>query len=144
GPLFGERAAELGLPEARLAYDATAPTAAELEARIDRDTTRGFTGLGPHLDDVAIAAGPRDLRSFGSQGEQRVAVLALLLGGPAPPRRAPLRLLDAALSELDPGRRRALAARVAQLGQVVIPAPHRSLLPAEPAQVVEVSPGQAR
>jgi DNA replication and repair protein RecF len=144
GPRFGERAAELGLADARLAYDATAPTAAELEARIDRDTTRGFTGLGPHLDDVAIASGPRDLRTFGSQGEQRVAVLALLLAEAELLRREPLLLLDDVLSELDTSRRRALADRVAELGQVVITATHRSLLPAEPAQVVEVSPGQAR
>jgi DNA replication and repair protein RecF len=144
GPLFGERAAELGLAGARLDYDARAPTAAELEARIERDTARGFTGLGPHLDDVAIAAGPRDLRSFGSQGEQRVAVLALLLAEAELLRREPLLLLDDVLSELDTGRRRALADRVVALGQVVITATHRSLLPAEPAQVVEVSPGQAR
>ncbi len=50
-----------------------------LEARLERDLDRGATGLGPHLDDVSIAAGSRDLRSFGSQGEQRTAVLALLL-----------------------------------------------------------------
>jgi DNA replication and repair protein RecF len=144
GPRFAERAGELGLPDARLGYDAAPPTAAELEARIDRDLTRGATGAGPHLDDVVIAAGTRELRSFGSQGEQRLAVLALLLAEAALLPREPLLLLDDVLSELDAGRRRVLAGRVAELGQAVITATHRSALPLEPAQVVEVTPGQAR
>jgi DNA replication and repair protein RecF len=144
GPPFAERAAELGLEDARLAYDAEAPTADELEARIDRDLARGATGAGPHLDDVLIAAGSRDLRTYGSQGEQRLAVLALLLAEAELLSREPLVLLDDVLSELDAGRRRVLAERVAGLGQVVITATHRSALPLEPARVVEVTPGQAR
>ena len=104
-PGFESNAAAFGLNGARLAYDAAAPSAAELEARLDRDLERGTTGLGPHLDDVGIYAGDRDLRSFGSQGEQRIAVLALILaearlieGRSGIP---PLLLLDDVLSELD-------------------------------------------
>src|SRR5207237_6562630 len=78
-PGFAERAGELGLPGARLVYDAQPPSAADLDARLERDLERGTTGLGPHLDDVSIVADGRDLRSFGSQGEQRLAVLSLLL-----------------------------------------------------------------
>ena len=143
-PSFADRAGELGLPGARLGYDAAAPTVEELEARLARDVERGATGAGPHLDDVTIASGERDLRQFGSQGEQRLAVLALLLAEaellPAPP----LLLLDDVLSELDPGRRRVLAERVAGMGQTMITATHRSALPIEPAQVVEVEHGTAR
>ena len=124
-----------------------APTVAELEARTERDLERGTTGLGPHLDDVAVLAGERDLRAFGSQGEQRLAVLALLLGEAEllEERRGvrPLLLLDDVLSELDSGRRRVLAERVAGMSQTVITATQRSALPLEPAQVVEVTPGQA-
>ena len=143
-PGFAERAGELGLPGARLAYDAEAPSAAALEARIGQDLARGSTGAGPHLDDVLIAAGDRELRSFGSQGEQRLSVLSLVLAEAELLRSEPLLLLDDVLSELDPGRRRVLAERVAAMGQVVITATQRSALPLEPAQVVEVSPGQAR
>jgi DNA replication and repair protein RecF len=143
-PGFAERAGELGLQGARLGYDAVAPTAAEHEARLDADIARGATGLGPHLDDILIAAGSRDLRTFGSQGEQRLAVLALLLAEAELLNREPLLLLDDVLSELDPGRRRVLAARVAALGQVVITATEAGTFPLEPAQVVEVTPGQAR
>ncbi len=82
-----------------------------------------MTGLGPHLDDVVLAAGTRELRSFGSQGEQRLAMLALLLAEAEliTARRGvpPLLLLDDVLSELDPERRRILAARVAGAGQAL-------------------------
>ncbi len=144
GPSFAERAEELGLPGARLAYDAEPPTRDALELRLARDLERGVTGLGPHLDDVVIESGGRDLRRYGSQGEQRLAVLSLLLAEadllPAPP----LLLLDDVLSELDPGRRQVLAERVAGMGQTVITATHSSALPIEPAQTVEVEPGSAR
>src|SRR5581483_10271751 len=143
-----ERAGELGLAEAELRYDGEPLARASLDARLDRDLERGVTGAGPHLHDIVIASGPRDLRSFGSQGEQRLAVLALLLaeaeliverrGTP------PLLLLDDVLSELDPERRRILAARVGRAGQALITATDAAMLPADPDQLVEVSPGTAR
>ena len=98
------------------------------EARLARDLERGTTGLGPHLDDVLIASGERDLRQFGSQGEQRLAVLSLLLAEAELLPMPPLLLLDDVLSELDLGRREVLAARVAGMGQTVITATHRSAL----------------
>jgi len=143
GPAFAERAGELGLPDARLDYSGSAPTVADLEARLTRDVERGSTGLGPHLDEVTIASGDRDLRQFGSQGEQRLAVLSLLLAE-ASLLPAPLLLLDDVLSELDPGRRRVLAERVSGMGQTVITATHASSLPLEPAQLVQVEHGSAR
>jgi DNA replication and repair protein RecF len=147
-PAFAERAGELGLPEAELRYDGEPPTLAALQDRLDRDLDRGVTGLGPHLHDVVIASGPRDLRSFGSQGEQRLAVLALLLaeGELITDRRGvpPLLLLDDVLSELDPSRRRILAARVATAGQALVTATDAAMLPAEPDQLLEVSSGTAR
>jgi DNA replication and repair protein RecF len=142
-PGFAERAGELGLADARLDYDAEAPTAEALEARLDRDVDRGSTGLGPHLDDVVIASGDRNLRQFGSQGEQRLAVLSLLLAEAGLLPSPPLVLLDDVLSELDPGRRRILAEHVAGMGQTVITATQASALPLEPAQIVDVVPGDA-
>jgi DNA replication and repair protein RecF len=143
-PGFAERASELGLPDARLAYDAEPPTVALLEARLSRDLERGTTGAGPHLDDVVIASGDRDLRQYGSQGEQRLAVLSLLLAEAELLPTPPLLLLDDVLSELDLGRREVLARRLEGMGQTMITATHRSALPIEPAQVVEVEPGTAR
>lgn len=143
-PVFAQRAGELGLPEGRLGYDAVAPTADELESRLSRDVERGTTGLGPHLDDVLVASGGRDLRHFGSQGEQRLAVLSLLLAEAELLETAPLLLFDDVLSELDPARRSVLAERLQLAGQAVVTATHRSALPVEPAQIVEVELGTAR
>jgi DNA replication and repair protein RecF len=56
----------------------------------------------------------------------------------------PLLLLDDVLSELDLGRREVLARRLAGMGQTMITATHRSALPIEPSQVVEVEHGSAR
>ena len=57
---------------------------------------------------------------------------------------APLLLLDDVLSELDPDRRRILAARVARVGQALITATDAAMLPAEPDQLLEVSSGSVR
>jgi DNA replication and repair protein RecF len=142
-PHFEERGGELGLADAELRYEGTGPTAEELEARLDRDLDRGTTGLGPHLDDLGVLCAGRDLRTFGSQGEQRLAVLALLLGETEllEERRGvrPLLLLDDVLSELDPGRRQILADRVRSSGQALVTSATRSALPGEPAQTLEVT-----
>jgi DNA replication and repair protein RecF len=147
-PAFAERAGELRLVDAELRYEGEPLLAAALEERLDRDLERGVTGLGPHLDDIVLAAGSRELRSFGSQGEQRLAMLALLLAEAEliTARRGfpPLLLLDDVLSELDPERRRILAARVAGAGQALITATDAAMLPAEPDQLLRVLPGEVR
>jgi DNA replication and repair protein RecF len=150
-PRFAERAGALGLEDTMLRYDEDPPTVSALEDRLDRDLARGITSLGPHLRDVAIAAGERDLRSFGSQGEQRTAVLALVLAEAdlSAERRgsSPLLLLDDVLSELDESRRRALLGSLPPGGQTVLTATSRTAIPGdgpEPALVVEVTPGEAR
>ncbi len=147
-PSFAERAGELGLVAAELRYEGEPLLITALEERLERDLERGVTSIGPHLDDIVLAAGTRDLRSYGSQGEQRLAMLALLLAeaGLITARRGfpPLLLLDDVLSELDPERRRILAARVAGAGQALITATDAAMLPAEPEQLLEVTPGEVR
>jgi DNA replication and repair protein RecF len=145
-PPFTRLASEFGLAEAKLEYGGAAPSIEEIDARLGRDLDRGFTGIGPHLDDVGILAGDRDLRSFGSQGEQRVSVLAVLLAeadllrerrdGP------PLLLLDDVLSELDPERRETLVRLLPSDGQTLVTATSASALPGEPSQLLNVHPGR--
>ena len=145
-PGFAERAAELGLEDASLDYAVEPPTIAALEARLGRDIERGTTGAGPHLDEIAVRSGARDLRTFGSQGEQRLAVLALLLAEAeliAQRRRVPpLLLLDDALSELDERRRRILSDRIGAIGQTIVTATGAEALPLAPAQLLRVTPGR--
>jgi DNA replication and repair protein RecF len=96
----------------------------ELLERRASDLDRGFTQHGPHRDDLLFQRDGRDLKAFGSQGEQRIALLALLLaeravlaeerGGP------PLMLLDDVMSELDADRRALLVARLDDGGQAVV------------------------
>jgi DNA replication and repair protein RecF len=146
-PAFAERADELGLPLAVIRYEGEPPTREALEAVLARDLERGTTSLGPHLDDVLLSSADRDLRSFGSQGEQRLALLALLLAEAeaitAQTGVPPLLLLDDVLSELDPARRRILAERVRGAGQALITATDAAMLPADPDQLLEVTPGAA-
>ena len=86
---------------------------AELHERLPGDLERGFSGHGPHRDELAILRDGRELRVYGSQGEQRLALLALLLAEravlAAVRGRTPLMLLDDVMSELDAERRELLA-----------------------------------
>jgi DNA replication and repair protein RecF len=145
---LAERTAELGLPETTIRYRGEPPLVSALEERLDRDLERGTTGLGPHLDDVALTAASRDLRTLGSQGEQRLVVLSLLLAEAEllAARRGvePLLLLDDALSELDGDRRRLLSERIGRSAQTVVTATGPEALPLAPAQLLVVSPGEVR
>jgi DNA replication and repair protein RecF len=97
---------------------------AELRDRLPGDLERGFTGHGPHRDELAILRDGRELRTYGSQGQQRIALLALLLAERAvlaqERRSVPLMLLDDVMSELDGERRELLAHELRSTGQSVV------------------------
>lgn len=98
----------------------TAVIAARLAATRQRDVQAAQTLSGPHRDDLWIGAGGQDLRRTGSQGEQRTAVLALLLACRDLLRAhgtTPILLLDDVLSELDPRRRERLLSALSGEGQ---------------------------
>ncbi len=100
---------------------------AELADRIDGDLERGFSGHGPHRDDLETLRDGRELRAYGSQGQQRLALLALLLAEreaiAARRQTPPVMLLDDVMSELDRDRRRALVKLLFEsAGQSVITA----------------------
>jgi DNA replication and repair protein RecF len=103
-PSWDQRLAELGV--------ALMNDRAGAVERLGSDLERGFTGHGPHRDDLVAQREAHDLRSYGSQGQQRLALLALLLAEreviAAARRWPPLMLLDDVMSELDRDRRDAL------------------------------------
>jgi DNA replication and repair protein RecF len=123
---------------------------AELRERIDGDLERGFTGHGPHRDDVVLSRQGRELRAYGSQGQQRLALLALLLAerdALAVHRETPpLLLLDDVMSELDRQRRRSLVDLLrASPGQSVITATDLDQVPgAEEAGVTRLAVTEGR
>jgi DNA replication and repair protein RecF len=98
---------------------------AALRRRLPRDEERGYTSVGPHADDLAIALGDRPARLYASQGQSRAAVLAVKIAEIENLRalqgRSPLLLLDDVSSELDPERNAFLMAYLSSLeGQVVL------------------------
>jgi len=124
---FAEVAEVLGLEGgAEVAYrprshaELAEELAAELAERVDSDLERGFTGHGPHRDELVLKRAGRELRTYGSRGQQRLALLALLLaerGVLAAERGAPpLMLLDDVTSELDAQRRERLVELLRESG----------------------------
>ena len=84
----------------------------KLEANAETDLLRGFTGLGPHRDDIKFVFGPSKEAIHASRGEARSLVLALkLIELELVEKHAgvkPLLLLDDVFSELDGQRRKTL------------------------------------
>jgi DNA replication and repair protein RecF len=152
---FPARADQLGLEgtlslEYRPRATASSPEEfiAELSSRLESDLERGFSSYGPHRDELAILRDGRELRVYGSQGEQRLALLALLLAERTvlgdERGVTPLMLLDDVMSELDAGRRELLAGELASGGQSVIATTDAGHVPGASSPVVTriaITPG---
>ena len=129
----------------RLASGLAAPDEAQaaealreaLAAKRPLDLRRGLTHAGPHRDDLELLLGDRELRTFGSAGQQRTAALALRVLEARTLRErvgaAPLLLLDDPFAELDARRARRILALLADggLGQTILAVPRESDIPAE-------------
>lgn len=93
-------------------------------AATETDIQRGRTTLGPHRDDWKFWVNGRDLRHYGSRGQQRSAMLALKLAEvqwiTQETGDAPLILLDEVMSELDSRRRHLLLQTVLQVPQALM------------------------
>lgn len=152
---FAAAADDLGLAGgAALAYAPRADGSAEeirlgLAERREADLRLGRTSWGPHLDELKIDLADKSLRRYGSQGQQRTGLLALLFAEReallAARRVAPLLLLDDVMSELDPQRRDRLVGRLLAGGQVLISAAAEESVPATAReQVVRMPFGVVR
>jgi len=117
-----------------------APRAALERALVEKrvvDMRRGLTHAGPHRDDLVITLDARDLRTFGSAGQQRTAAIALRMLEAATFRdrtaRAPVFLLDDPFAELDLRRATHVLALLEQtgLGQTVLAVPREGDIPRE-------------
>jgi DNA replication and repair protein RecF len=122
-------------PASNDASAVAAAIAAALEQKRGLDIRRGLTHAGPHRDDLALTLDGRELRAFGSAGQQRTAAIALrLLEGETLRERlgaAPILLLDDPFAELDARR----AGRILELleaqgmGQTLLTVPRESDIP---------------
>lgn len=109
------------------------------------DVRRGATHAGPHRDDLEIALGGRELRVYGSGGQQRTAAIALrmleaatlrdAIGGP------PLFLLDDPFAELDARRAHRILGLLdaAGIGQAILAVPRAADIPEELTRLARVT-----
>ena len=115
--------------------DVRAALTRAMEEKRSLDLRRGLTHAGPHRDDLALTLDGRELRAFGSAGQQRSAAIALRLleAGTLNERLGarPLLLLDDPFAELDTRR----SARILELlaaggmGQTLLTVPRESDIP---------------
>ena len=96
---------------------------------------RGITLVGPHRDELQLALGNRELRTFGSAGQQRSAAIALRMLELATLREAigatPLLLLDDPFAELDARRSARILGLLEEsgVGQVLLAVPREEDIP---------------
>ena len=107
-----------------------------------------LTLIGPHRDDLELLIDDRPLSSFGSRGQQRLAVVALKLAEAdviSGMGEQPVLLLDDVLSELDTAHRSALLQYIRDFGaQILITSAdpeHVSGTPLEVLDTALVTPG---
>ncbi len=115
-----------------------------------REIERGQTLFGPHRDDLEITIDGQSAAAFASRGQQRLVVLSLRLAELEWLSRAagesPVLLLDDIFSELDPGHREAVIARIPNTAQVFITAADDAQVPVNfrgRAAVLRVNAGNA-
>ena len=100
---------QIGAKEGQTAEELRDAYRTLFEARTEMEIRRGTALFGPQKDDFAVLINKKNARLFGSQGQQRSAVLALKLAEGELSKRLtgeyPVFLLDDILSELDAGRR---------------------------------------
>jgi DNA replication and repair protein RecF len=145
-PEFTRLCAAIGeTGEARMRYVSTLTSdrdpadqlARALAAQRAHDIRRGLTHAGPHRDDLELTLAGRELRLFGSGGQQRTAAIALrMLEGATLRARCgaePLLLLDDPFAELDLRRSSRILEllRDAGLGQTLLAVPRASDIPVE-------------
>src|SRR5262249_3322333 len=119
-----------------------AALAAALDAKRSLDLRRGLTHAGPHRDDLIVTitaddGAPRELRAFGSAGQQRTAAIALRMLEARTfaerTARTPVFLLDDPFAELDVRRSSNVLNLLSRdgLGQTVLAVPRDSDIPTE-------------
>ena len=143
---FAERCARIGeRSKVAIGYESAVNANAEslelalaeaIATRRSTDLRMGITTLGPHRDDLPILIDGRELRDFGSAGQQRSAAIALRTLEADTLRTArdaaPVFLLDDPFAELDERRASRVMSLLREigLGQTILTVPRDSDIPA--------------
>lgn len=147
GERFAQRCAFIGEQgRVELRYETTVNPNAEsvdqalaeaLAAKRESDLRLGLTQVGPHRDDLAMVLDGRELRTFGSAGQQRTAAIALRTLEAetlkAARETSPVFLLDDPFAELDARRAERVLALLSDtgIGQTLLAVPRESDIPPE-------------
>lgn len=95
----------------------------DLKESVEKNIVLGYTTVGPHRDDLKIKINGEDVKTYGSQGQQRTAALSLKLAELEVFNfrfnEYPVLLLDDALSELDASRRARVIERIAGIQTII-------------------------
>lgn len=112
----------------------------------ENEIARGYTLVGPHVDDFRFLVDGCDIRQFGSEGEQRTAVLSLRCAeaGAIEERlgKAPIMLLDDVFAELDDARSAALISLISEFDQIILTSSRQSPLGDEKVHRIYVKEGR--
>ena len=119
----------------------------QLEQRQEKDIVIGYTGIGPHRDDLRFYVNGHEGKSFASQGQQRSCALALKLAQlsyvKAVRGEFPVLLLDDVMSELDNTRREELLRFIDGRVQTFVTVNDKTLIPQLPGtEYFHVEAGQ--
>jgi DNA replication and repair protein RecF len=115
----------------------------------ERDLRRGFTGSGPHLDDLVLMIDDRPAKTHASQGQCRALILAMKIAEIRSLERqlaeTPILLMDDVSSELDRNRNQALMSHLDALGgQVFLTTTDtRHVVLTAPRSVIHMLAGEA-
>lgn len=107
----------------QITYETSPDLARDLAAARERDLRLRTTTVGPHRDDLAILINGQDVRTYGSQGQQRTVALSIKLGELALftdlTGEAPILLLDDVFSELDSSRQERLLTAIQNVQTII-------------------------
>lgn len=119
---------------------------AAMEGHRELEVARGYSLVGPHVDDFHLLAGERDIRRFGSEGEQRTGVLALRCAEVTAMKmkkgRYPIVLLDDVFAELDDARTKALTALISNYDQIVLTSSRPAPAEADDLRTISIVDGK--
>lgn len=118
-----------------------------LSKNLELDIKRGYTSVGPHRDDVDICINSINIKSFGSQGQQRTAALSLKLSEIEIIKNEvgeyPILLLDDVMSELDVNRQKDLIYALKDVQTIITTTDVKNLLDdyIKPSRIIKIKNG---